>query len=489
MNLTDILYKVATTLPLTSEQANLFVSGITDNSSEVTDGDLFIAIKGVNQDGHDHIQTAIQKGAAAIIGEQIAPLLSIPYIQVENSRKTLAWAAKNFYGDPSQRKTVIGITGTNGKTTTSFLLKHLFEENGQSCSLIGTIQNVINDEVIPSRNTTPSALTLYKLLAKSKDDVVVMEVSSHGIDQYRIEGIEFDCCLFTNLHHEHLDYHGTMEAYFEKKAVLFNQLKENGVAIINTEDDWGEKLAMDLKHKGTTVITVGSNKENVLCLKDFQAQNPSVTVIESGEEATVTSPMVGIHNLYNTVMAYATAYRFGVTKQQITHTLPLFAGVGGRFEMTKLPNGVTVVIDYAHTSDALYYCLTAARSQGATKLIHVFGFRGDRDESKRTDMLRVSSIISDRYILTHDDLNSVSPSEMTHTLEKLNQSFGNEKGIVVPDRSLAIQHAIHSSSSGDWVIITGKGIESYKQVVQLETNSDKETVQLITHHQELRPNL
>ncbi|WP_088006874.1 UDP-N-acetylmuramoyl-L-alanyl-D-glutamate--2,6-diaminopimelate ligase [Indiicoccus explosivorum] len=483
MRLKDILHQVDTVNSVPPDTAKTLINGITDRSSEAEAGFLFVAVKGFSEDGHDYIQSAIDHGAGAVVGEREDLVLSVPYIQVQNSRKALGLIAKNFYGNPSRHKTVIGVTGTNGKTTTSFLLKHLFESSGMSCALIGTIQHVVNGEVIPSGNTTPNALAIHRLLAKSQDAVVVMEVSSHGIDQYRIEGIEFDCCLFTNLHREHLDYHGTMEEYFLKKAALFRQLKDDGTAVLNTDNCWGERLAADLKQKGKTVVTVGSSTGNDIFLKDFQVKDSRMTVDEQSVKTSVPSPMIGIHNLYNTAMAYATAKQAGVSTQQILDALLTFKGVSGRFEMLKMPNGATAVIDYAHTADALHYCLSTAKSQSPYKLIHVFGFRGDRDPSKRPDMLQVSTKISDCYVLTFDDLNSVSPADMTEALKHLNNSYGNKKGVVIPDRSLAIQHAIEISGEGDWIVITGKGNELYKQQVQLRTVSDKDTVQFIAEKQ------
>ncbi len=240
----------------------LKIEDLSINSKQVRPNTLFIAISGVNADGHDYIEEAIRNGATAIVGEKdinelaIQSLedekyaegmvenreLSIPYIQVENSRKALANIACQFYGNPTKNKTVIGITGTNGKTTTSFMLKKILEDVGYTCTLFGSIQNEVNGQIIPSINTTPDALELQKNLAESNDDFIIIEVSSHGISQNRIEGIEFDYCLFTNLDHEHLDYHRDMEDYFRVKSILFQQLKPSGKAIINTLDSWGKRL-------------------------------------------------------------------------------------------------------------------------------------------------------------------------------------------------------------------------------------------------------
>ncbi len=225
MKLNYLLYGLDIKTQFNQLPLNLNIHRITDNSEDVSKGNLFVAIRGSEKDGHEHIESAIKNGASVIVGEQDVTNLPIPYIQVGDSRKALGILAKNFYGNPAKDKTVIGITGTNGKTTTSYMLKHVLESNGKSCTVIGTLQNIVNGERIQSSNTTPNSLVLHQLLSMSKDDIIIMEVSSHALIQHRTEGIEFDYCLFSNLHPEHLDYHSTMEEYFSAKSLLFNQLK------------------------------------------------------------------------------------------------------------------------------------------------------------------------------------------------------------------------------------------------------------------------
>lgn len=233
------------------------IEGISANSSRIGPNGLFIAISGYQQDGHHYIDDAIAAGASAVVGEKEIAQLKVPYIKVSNSRFALAHIAKNFYQTSSKNHTIIGITGTNGKTTTSFMLKHVLEDAGLTCSLFGTIHNVVNGQKLPSINTTIDALELHRHLSICKDDVVIIEVSSHGLSQFRIEGIEFDCCLFTNLDHEHLDYHQDMDDYFSVKATLFNKLKPDGKAIINSYNSWGEKLLHSLPCKATNIFAMG----------------------------------------------------------------------------------------------------------------------------------------------------------------------------------------------------------------------------------------
>ncbi|PKH09953.1 UDP-N-acetylmuramoyl-L-alanyl-D-glutamate--2,6-diaminopimelate ligase [Planomicrobium sp. MB-3u-38] len=478
MKLTQLIKGLIPQNSIEEDLHDLVIKGIADSSQEVEEGFVFIAIKGYKDDGHNHIAHAIQKGATLIVGEQELEELPIPYLRVENARMALGILSKNFYGNPASGKLMIGITGTNGKTTTSYLVKHLLEQNGITCSVMGTIQNIVNGESIKSANTTPSSLILQKLLAESHDDAVVMEVSSHGLTQHRIEGIEFDVCMFTNLHHEHLDYHGSMESYYEAKSILFEHLKPTGTAIINTDDEWGEKLDRELRAKGRDVWSIGQAQHSRFRIESFDMEHSTLCL--AGEEKTlIQSPMAGIHNIYNSLMAYAAALAVGVKKDDILSSIKNFPGVEGRFETSKTGKGVIVIVDYAHTPDAVFHCLTTAKEAGANQITHIFGFRGDRDSSKRREMIEITSNISDRYIITTDDLNSVPAEEMQLHYIELNEQYGNEKGLIQMDRTRAIKDAIDSSSEGDWVVITGKGHEKYSHQFELPTESDKETVKFM----------
>ncbi|MGQ4666816.1 UDP-N-acetylmuramoyl-L-alanyl-D-glutamate--2,6-diaminopimelate ligase [Metabacillus halosaccharovorans] len=477
MNLQKLLVGIDINEQTYDQVKGLTVKGITDNSKKVKEGYLFVAIKGLNFDGHRGIDEALENGAIGVIGEYDINDLKKPYIKVNNSRKVLGIIGKNFYRDPSKNKVVIGVTGTNGKTTVSYLLRFLLEQHGMSCGLIGTIKNTINGVDTASINTTPSSLVMNELLSKSNDDVVILEVSSHGLTQYRLEGIEFDYCIFTNLTQDHLDYHGSMENYFLAKKMLFEKMKENGVAIINIDDIWGEKLEEILIRKKLNVYSVGQSSQACLRIAQINSNiNPDIKVRGNCGEFDISFSMEGTHNLYNAVIAFATVNQFIFKVEDTLGAILNFPGVPGRFEKIKYRNGSTVVIDYAHTADAIFFCLNTAKELGAKKVTHVFGFRGNRDEKKRNEMLRISSEMSDRYILTHDDLNTIQYEEMCQTLNELNKQFGNEKGFIVNDRTLAIKHALDSSSENEWVVITGKGHESYQQDYITPTTCDRETV-------------
>ncbi len=458
---------------------NLDIDGISTNSSEVRPNDLFVAIKGYRVDGHDFIQKAIEAGAQIIIGEKDLPKLSVPYIKVENSRRALAEIACEFYGNPSRNKKMIGITGTNGKTTTSYMLKHILESAGKSCSLFGTVKNVVNGQSLSSTNTTPDALELNKQLALSEDEYIIMEVSSHGLSQYRVHGVEFDFCLFTNLDQDHLDYHRDMEEYFSVKAGLFDQMKPDGKAVINHYNSWGQKLAEQLKAKNCTIHVMGDQSHYDLRIDQLKSGNSTI-IFDHNANLNLKINILGKHNILNAAMAFLTASKMGLSTEEILGALELFPGVPGRFEMFQHPKGATVVVDYAHTADAFNHCLQTAKEEGAKRIFHIFGFRGNRDVTKRGGMVNVSKEISDVHILTFDDLNDVTYEEMEEALRIL-----NEGGYIIPDRTLAIKQAVEHAQPGDWICITGKGAEEYQQKFELPTSSDIETVHFLFKQMEM----
>ncbi|MCM3109390.1 UDP-N-acetylmuramoyl-L-alanyl-D-glutamate--2,6-diaminopimelate ligase [Lederbergia lenta] len=453
------------------------VEGVSANSAEIGLNDLFIAISGFQQDGHQYIENAIAAGASAVVGEKEMDLLNIPYIKVSNSRLALAHIAKNFYQTSSKKHTIIGITGTNGKTTTSFMLKHILENVGLSCSLFGTIHNVVNGQKLPSVNTTIDALELHRHLSNCQDDVVIIEVSSHGLSQFRIEGIEFDYCLFTNLDHDHLDYHQDMDEYFSVKSTLFNKLKPEGKGIINSYNSWGERLFRSLQNNGQNIFAMGDAKDNHLQITRYKKNEPGIaTIFEGDQQYQLKLKILGIHNVYNAAMAFLTGRKLNIPGEMIIQSLQTFQGVPGRFELIKQPKEATVVIDYAHTSEAFFNCLSTARELGAKRIFHVFGFRGNRDKSKRIGMLNISYELSDKVILTLDDLNQISYEKMVEILHGVNSP---SKAVIIPDRTLAIRYAKDEAEDGDWIIITGKGTEKYKQQFFLPTTTDGETIRFL----------
>ncbi|MFD2923392.1 UDP-N-acetylmuramoyl-L-alanyl-D-glutamate--2,6-diaminopimelate ligase [Halobacillus naozhouensis] len=476
MKLDQLLQDISFRYEEVSKSNDVTVHGLTDSSQKVKPGFLFIAIPGHQLDGHAYIQDAINNGAAAIVGEKDHQVTDVPYIQVPNSKKALGMLARNYYQNPASQKIMVGITGTNGKTTTSYLVKHILENMDYTCSLLGTIQNVINGECSKTANTTPNALTLNQLIDKSNDEVVIMEASSHGLAEYRLEGLHFDLCLFTNLTHEHLDYHGTIDQYYEVKKALFRKLKPNGTAVINSDDAYGEQLANELKQEGLQTYTLGKSIANDLQILDQLSVDPPSCRFKDHDIHTLHSPMAGIHNLYNTLQAYAAAMQLDGETAKVLDSISGFPGVPGRFTTYPLKNGATVVVDYAHTADAVFNCLQTVQEAEAKKLTHIFGFRGNRDQTKRQEMMNITAEMSDQFILTMDDLNGVHQRDMEQMLTfYLNHTkFG--KGEIIPDRTLAIKTAIDNSQPGEWIVITGKGHEEYTQSYSLPTHSDENTV-------------
>lgn len=467
-----LLFQSISPLPATVNPAQL-IQGVTDRSLDVRPGYIFIAVKGYASDGHAYIHDAIRKGATIIVGEETLTDLPVPYVQVTNSRLILAKLASRFYENTKKKPIMIGITGTNGKTTTSFMLKHLVETAGYSCALFGTVVTIINgSERTSDKNTTLGPIELHKHLAKSTDDIVIMEVSSHALAQHRVAGLSFDFALFTNLSHDHLDYHQTMTNYFHAKKTLFSLLHVDGKAIINTYDNWGKKLVAELENEPLSLHTIGSGQE--LEIASITHDLPmKTTLIHNGEPVSLNVPLSGEHNMYNAAMAYLAARLMNIKQEAICSAFHTFKGAPGRFETFQHPSGAVFVIDYAHTEDAFSYCLQAINQLGATHITHIFGFRGGRDTGKRKAMIQATEKWSQSIILTFDDLNQMTPEEMRRTLHAIPLAHGK----VIPDRTVAILKAWQHAKKGDWVLITGKGHERYKQPFHYDVHSDKDMLE------------
>ncbi|WHY74710.1 UDP-N-acetylmuramoyl-L-alanyl-D-glutamate--2,6-diaminopimelate ligase [Fictibacillus enclensis] len=476
----DELLKVITITDRVNHLPSVSINAIQFNSKKIRPGDLFVAIKGFAADGHQYIQQAIDKGAVAVVGELPPTQLDVPYYQTPDSRKALAHLASQYYGHPYQNHVMIGITGTNGKTTTAYLLKHMIEKAGKTCSLIGTVHNIINNERIQSKNTTPDPLELQALLAESRDEVVIMEVSSHGIEQQRVEGILFDYALFTNLGHDHLDYHDSLEEYFNVKSRLFKQLKKNGAAVIASHNEWGRKLKHQIEATEHDVYTFGSDDRDDMKLVHVCTEYfPLIKLKQESLEYTFQIPLPGLHNVWNTIGALLTVSKMNLSLEKVIASLDMFPGVPGRFETYSHTSGATFIVDYAHTKDAIEYCYQTAKRENAERIVHILGFRGNRDVTKRSEIVSLCSSVCDQLILTFDDLNRVPEEKMISDLERLKENDAKDNAIVIPDRTKAIEYAWKEARAGDWVFVTGKGQETYKQKFQLPASNDKETIQFL----------
>lgn len=453
---------------ISQEDESINIKGLAFNSSKVEKNFLFVAIPGTHTDGHNFIEDAISNGACVVIGEKNLQSIGVPYIQVTNSRKTLGILANKFYENPTQHKMMIGITGTNGKTTTSYMLKHILESAGISCSLFGSVSTIINGIESESTHTTVDAVTLNQLLATCNDQVVVMEVSSHGLVQSRVEGLQFDICVFTNLEHEHLDYHENMESYFLAKQSLFDYLKPYGKAVINAETSWGERLGSYVTSLNREVIKINGTKPTYYINED-----ELILPKDPIQSYSLNSLMKGKHNIENASLAFSAAVSLQIDPLLIEKSLADFSGVPGRFELFEHPVGATCLVDYAHTKNAFSHILETASLYNPQRIIHIFGFRGNRDIQKRKNMVQISLEKCHISILTFDDLNGVSSEQMIQDLRALDPM---DKCIIIPDRTLAIQYAWEIAQNKDFIVITGKGIENYQQSFRLPTFSDAHTL-------------
>jgi UDP-N-acetylmuramoyl-L-alanyl-D-glutamate--2,6-diaminopimelate ligase len=448
------------------------VTSVTDDSRAVASGSLFVAVKGERVDGHRFVAQAIQAGAAAIVAQESVEVVSLPLVKVADSRKALGLIGSRFYGDPSARLSMIGVTGTNGKTTTTYLCKALLEGIGRHVGLIGTVAYQIGAETMPASHTTPGALELQGLLMKMTQaqlDSVVMEVSSHALAMDRTAGCEYDAAVFTNLTQDHLDYHRTMEEYFQAKLRLFTGLgigKKTGQrAIVNMDDPRGAQIrnACRVPVWGFAVKGQADIKAEKVRLSmngsTFSAATPSGTF-------TVESRLVGEHNVYNLLGAIGVALHVGATCDQVREAVERVTNVPGRFERVSAGQDFTVVVDYAHTEDALVRLLTAAQALRTHRIITLFGCGGDRDRGKRPKMGRAAVEYSDVVVLTSDNPRTEDPIAILQEVEvgvrEALQRRSHVEYHLVPDRRDAIGMAMRLARSGDIVLIAGKGHEDYQ---------------------------
>jgi len=447
------------------------VQGISDSSLSINEGFIFVAVKGFKTDGHTYIDQAIEQGAAVIIGEDPSVNVSaVPYIEVKNSRKALGQLSSAFYGFPCKDKIVIGITGTNGKTTTSLFLTHLLQKAGYSVSYFGTVFNEVNGRRFASDLTTPNANFIQRTLAESDDTVVVVEASSQGLDQDRMEGMAFDYALFTNLQKDHLDYHHTLDEYFSAKKRLFNLMKPDGKGIINVDDSWGNKLAEILKAEEKNILTLGSKEEDTFQIKNLEEKDSQFVV--GGTKYTCQPPLPGKYNSLNLLMASLVIYDMGLPLEKIQQAILDVDPVPGRFERYKINGQVDIIVDYAHTTEAIHAVLGAINKLYSDRnLVHLFGFRGNRDTTKRRLMVEASTKYSTHTVLTMDDLNTSTYNEMEEEYKK----YESKQVSIEMDRTLALKNVVDRASEPTVVVLTGKGHEDYTTETFLGTGSDKET--------------
>ncbi|OUU26593.1 MAG: UDP-N-acetylmuramoyl-L-alanyl-D-glutamate--2,6-diaminopimelate ligase [Verrucomicrobia bacterium TMED44] len=446
------------------------VSGIVSDSRRVTPGSAFFALPGIRTDGNLHVEEALKRGAKTIIteDEDLAVPFSVTKVCVNDARKTLAKFSKRYYGRPDENLDLVGVTGTNGKTTVTTLTRHLLEEEGRPVGLIGTVRYHLGDREVPSYRTTPESTDLYSLLKSmlvGGCSEAVMEVSSHGIHQSRVSGLKLGVCVFLNLTRDHLDYHQNMETYFNEKRKIFNGINSElpKIAIINGDCPYGQRLVNELPPQ-VRVLTFGMNEENDFRARNLDIQERGTEFILDAPTGThvVTSPMLGRFNVMNLMASLAVVHSMGRSVSDSIRKVCAFEGVDGRMESVDEDQGYKVVVDYAHTPDALRNALSMLRECTPGNLHVVFGCGGDRDRGKRMEMTRVACAGADKVWATSDNPRTESQENIFKDMRK-----GIPKGAYahfIDDRRRAISLALDAAKEGDCVLIAGKGHESYQEV-------------------------
>ena len=469
--LKDILYKVS--LTATNGDMERRVSDVVFDSRKVIENAAFVAVKGTQVDGHDFIRVALEKGATTIICEQLPAVLAegITYIQVVDSAKALGIIAANFYGNPSEKIKVVAVTGTNGKTTTVTLLHQLFVRMGYSTGLLSTVENKINETILPATHTTPDAVSVQALLRKMVDDGCThcfMEASSHAIVQERIAGLKLAGAVFTNITHDHLDYHGTFEEYIKAKKKLFDELSKDAFALVNGDDKRGSVMVQNCRG---TLQTFGLKTS-----ADFKGKILSNTI--EGLEVEVNGKqiwfrMIGAFNASNLLGVFGTAVLLGEDEDEVLRELSAIKGAKGRFDRIHI-GGITAIVDYAHTPDALDNVLKTINAirTGNEQLITVVGCGGNRDKTKRPTMAKIAVSESSKAIFTSDNPRFEEPGDILKDMQAGVGPTDFRKTLTIEDRREAIKTALMLSQKGDIVLIAGKGHEDYQEIKGVKHHFD-----------------
>lgn len=448
------------------------VNDVTHDSRQARAGSLFVAVKGLSMDGHRFVDDVMRRGAAGIISEYDAPPgFRGAWLKVANAREALAKAAAVINGNPSHQLDLIGVTGTNGKTTTTYLCFALAQAAGIMPAMLTTVEYRIGDKSEPAVRTTPEASDTNRFLRQAVDagcKMAVMEASSQAIDLHRCDWLRFRVAVFTNLTQDHLDYHGTMENYYDAKKKLFDgRLGEKPEScVVNIDDDWGLRLACELKEQGQRVVTFSQKTPADLTADKIEvsmARGTSFTLKTPQGERRVNSPLVGRPHVYNMLSATAAALELGYDLDAICRGLEVCVGAPGRFERVPNNSGFAIVVDYAHTDDALLNTLRTARDLADGRIITVFGCGGDRDKTKRVPMGRVAGELSDSVIITSDNPRTEDPLKIIEDIEAGVKATGTEY-LAISDRRDAIYKAVKMARPDDVVIIAGKGHENYQVV-------------------------
>ena len=466
---------------MTAENLNfesLGINSIETDSRKCTPGSLFVAVAGNAADGHKFIPKAIENGAVAVVYQNEGSFekqSGITYIKAESSRKALATLASRFYGEPSTKLNLVGVTGTNGKTTTATLLYRLFTSMGYACGLISTIANYVGSRKIHTEHTTPDPLELNALLSEMVDagcEYCFMEVSSHAIDQDRVAALKFRGGIFSNLTHDHLDYHKTFAAYRDCKKAFFDSLGKDAFALVNIDDANGEVMVQNCK---AHIYRYSCTK-----MADFKCRLMEETM--DGMQLTIDGTQVwtrfiGAHNAYNLLAVYAAAVLLGAPKDEVLTLLSGMKAVEGRLEYIKGGDGLTAVVDYAHTPDALENVLKTLRDAARGEyLICVFGCGGDRDKTKRPEMGQIAAKYADRVVVTSDNPRTEQPEDIINDIRSGMSAADRAKSVFITDRAEAIRSALLFAPKGAVILVAGKGHEDYQIIGTVKHHFDDKEV-------------
>jgi len=474
--LADILYKVP--IKAVSGPTDIAVADIQIDSRKVQKGSVFVAVKGSFSDGHDFIGKAIASGATAIVGETpYTPQSGITYVQVSDSAEAAGLMAHHFFDQPSYQLKLVGVTGTNGKTTIATLLYKLFTGLGYTCGLVSTVENIIAGQIIPSTHTTPDAVSLNALLKQMADagcQYVFMEVSSHAVHQRRIAGLQFAGALFSNITHDHLDYHKTFDEYIKAKKGFFDGLSADAFAITNADDKRGMVMLQNTAAKklNYSLKTVADFKGKIL-------ENTLTGLVMTINDQEVHFRLIGEFNAYNLLAVYGAAVSLGEEKQHVLQCLSNLTGAEGRFDyIVSLKDGILGIVDYAHTPDALVNVLETVKKlkKGHEQVITVVGCGGDRDRTKRPVMGGVACEHSDKVIFTSDNPRTEDPLQILTDMEEGLNAAAKRKFISIPDRKQAIKTAISMAGPEDIVLVAGKGHEKYQDIKGVKHHFDDKEV-------------
>jgi UDP-N-acetylmuramoyl-L-alanyl-D-glutamate--2,6-diaminopimelate ligase len=471
--LTDILYKVR--LQSVQGSTHVNVNDLQIDSRKVLPGSCFIAIEGTVQDGHAYIETAVTKGAVAIVCRVMPQAMQegIVYVQVANTSEAVAWMSNNFFKEPSARLKLVGVTGTNGKTTIATVLFHLFTGLGFKCGLLSTVQNQIADQVIPATHTTPDAISLNELLRRMADEgctYAFMECSSHAIHQHRITGLHFAGGIFSNITHDHLDYHKTFAEYINVKKSFFDHLPPSAFALSNLDDKRGTVMLQN-----TPAQKLYYSLRDMADFKGKMVENSMTGLVMNIDGQEVHFRLMGEFNAYNLLAVYGAAVSLGIDKNEVLKTLSNTTGAEGRFDYIISPKEKLVgIVDYAHTPDALLNVLATIRKirQGNEQVITVVGCGGDRDKTKRPVMAQVACEFSDRAIFTSDNPRSEDAEDIINDMTIGLESRYKRRQLSITDRREAIKTAVSMAQPKDIILVAGKGHEKYQEIKGVKHHFD-----------------